>query len=88
MTSVDRTRERIRWRCRRGLLELDLLLNAFLAKHLDRLDAAALDVFGHLLTRADPELFDLIMGRQETTSAREREILALIRAESCSATQH
>jgi antitoxin CptB len=88
MTSVDRTRERIRWRCRRGLLELDLLLNAFLAKHLDRLDAAALDVFGHLLTRADPELFDLIMGRQETTSAREREILALIRAESCSVTQH
>ena len=88
MTSVDRTRERIRWRCRRGLLELDLLLNAFLAKHLDRLDAAALDVFGHLLTRADPELFDLIMGRQETTSVREREILALIRAESCSVTQH
>jgi succinate dehydrogenase flavin-adding protein (antitoxin of CptAB toxin-antitoxin module) len=45
-------------------------------------------VFGHLLTRADPELFDLVMGRQETTSAREREMLALIRAESCSATQH
>jgi antitoxin CptB len=88
MTAVDRTRERIRWRCRRGLLELDLLLNAFIAKHLDRLDDAALDVFGHLLTRADPELFDLVMGRLETTNAREREILALIRAESCNAVQH
>ena len=88
MTSLDRTRERIRWRCRRGLLELDLLLNAFIAKHLDRLDGAALDVLGHLLTRADPELFDLVMERQESTNAREREILALIRAESCSVTQH
>ena len=88
MTSVDRTRERIRWRCRRGLLELDLLLNAFLAKHLDGLDAAALDVLGHLLTRADPELFDLVMGRLETTNVHEREVLALIRAESCSALQH
>jgi antitoxin CptB len=88
MTTVDRARECIRWRCRRGLLELDLLLNAFIAKHLDGLDAAALDVFGHLLTRADPELLDLVMGRQETPNAREREILALIRAGSCNAMQH
>ena len=88
MTAPDRTRERIRWRCRRGLLELDLLLNAFIAKQLDGLDDAALDVLGHLLTRADPELFDLVMSRQETTNAREREILALIRAESCNAVQH
>ena len=75
MTGVDRTRERIRWRCRRGLLELDLLLNAFIAKHLDRMDDAALDVFAHLLTRADPELFDLVMCREETTNAHERELL-------------
>jgi antitoxin CptB len=88
MTAVDRTRERIRWRCRRGLLELDLMLNAFIAKHLDGLDDAALDVFGHLLTRADPELFDLVMGREETTNPREREMLARIRAESCNALQH
>ena len=88
MTAVDRTRERIRWRCRRGLLELDLLLSAFIARHLDRLDDAALDVLGHLLTRADPELLDLVMGREEPRNAREREILALIRAESFSAVQH
>jgi len=85
MTVTDRTRDRIRWRCRRGLLELDLLLNAFIAKHLDRLDDAGLDAFGHLLTRPDPELFDLVMARQEPTNASESRILALIRAESCNA---
>ena len=30
---------RIHWHCRRGLLELDLVLAAFLERHLDRLDA-------------------------------------------------
>ena len=88
MTAVDRTRERIRWRCRRGLLELDLVLKAFLEKHFEKLDDAGLEAFGHLLTRADPELFDLVMGRGETTNAREREILTLIRAESCSVSNH
>jgi antitoxin CptB len=83
--TLDRTRERIRWHCRRGLLELDLVLKAFLETHFDNLDEAGLDAFGHLLTRPDPELLDLVMGREETTNAREREIVALLRAESCNA---
>jgi antitoxin CptB len=87
MTAVERTRERIRWRCRRGLLELDLLLTAFLEKHLEHLDDAALDAFAHLLTRPDPELFDLVMGRDESGNPHERHILALLRDESCKAVQ-
>ena len=87
MTGVDRTRERIRWRCRRGLLELDLLLNGFLERHLERLDDADLDAFAHLLMCPDPELFDLVMGREESGNPHEQRILALLRDESCKAVQ-
>ena len=34
MSEVDR----IRWHCRRGLLELDIVLARFLDRHLDDLD--------------------------------------------------
>ena len=84
----DRTRERIRWRCRRGLLELDLVLNAFLARHFDELDAAGLEAFSTLLARTDPELLELVMGRGEPARRRERELLALMRSDSCNALRH
>jgi antitoxin CptB len=87
MSVGDRTRERIRWRCRRGLLELDLVLKAFLETHFNKLDDAGLDAFAHLLTRTDPELLDLVMGRIDSTSTHEREMVALLRAESINALQ-
>ena len=37
--------DRIRWRCRRGMLELDLVLTSFLESQLDNLDDAQLDAF-------------------------------------------
>ena len=79
----DRTRDRIRWHCRRGMLELDLVLNAFLERHFDGLDRTGIDALESLLTRTDPELLDLVMGRGEALAAREREILGIMRAESC-----
>jgi antitoxin CptB len=88
MSVGDRLRSRIRWRCRRGLLELDLVLHAFLERHLDGLDAAGLEALKSLLARSDPELLDLVLGRQEAAGIREREVLALMRNESCNALQH
>jgi antitoxin CptB len=84
----DRTRDRIRWRCRRGMLELDLMLNAFLERHFDRLDAATTDAFCAILGRSDPELLDLFMGDEEPADVDEREVLALIRAGSWNLQQH
>ena len=78
MSLSERERERIRWRCRRGLLELDLVLDAFVTRRLDALDDAQLDAFNSLLMRPDPELMDLVMGRAEGRNAHEREVFALI----------
>ena len=85
MTLGAREADRIRWRCRRGMLEIDLVLNAFITRRLEGLDARQLAAFLRLLDRIDPELFDLVMGREEAADQDEREVLALMRVDSCAA---
>ena len=80
MSGNDRMHERIRWHCRRGMLELDLVLNAFLERHLEDLEPASLDAFKGLLERPDPELLDLVMGHAEADGPAERAVLALVRS--------
>jgi succinate dehydrogenase flavin-adding protein (antitoxin of CptAB toxin-antitoxin module) len=70
------------------MLELDLALSAFLERDFDGLDAGTCEAFSGLLGRGDPELLDLIMGREEPASAEEREVLALIRSGSWNSLQH
>ncbi|HVL59459.1 MAG TPA: succinate dehydrogenase assembly factor 2 [Burkholderiaceae bacterium] len=74
---------RVRWRCRRGLLENDLVLQRFLARHGEELcdaDVAALD---SLLDLTDKELLDLILGRAAAAPSddpRVHRVLAMLRA--------
>jgi antitoxin CptB len=72
--------DRIRWHCRRGLLELDLVLAAFLERHHDRLDAQEMKIFTELLEQPDNDLLDLVMGRAEPADPRCRAVLALMQA--------
>jgi antitoxin CptB len=71
--------DRIRWRCRRGMLELDLVLNAFLERHLAILEPHELEAFHALLERPDPELLDYVMGHAQPGAADECEVIALLR---------
>jgi antitoxin CptB len=71
--------ERIRWRCRRGLLELDLVLEAFLARGYERLDAGQRRLFDELLDRPDNDLLDLALGRREP-EPRYRAVVERLRA--------
>ncbi len=57
--------DRMRWRCRRGLLELDLILNGFLETRYAHLDADQRRLFNELLEETDNDLLDLAMGRCE-----------------------
>ena len=70
---------RLRWQCRRGVLELDLVLERFLEKHGDRLEGEALDSFRTLLTYADNDILDLIRGRGECRDARIAELVQRMR---------
>jgi antitoxin CptB len=56
--------DRIRWRSRRGLLELDLVLEKFLDKHLQQLTEQQLDSYKDLLFLPDNDLLDFVDGRR------------------------
>ncbi len=71
--------DRVRWRCRRGLLELDLVLAAFLDRGYGRLDAAERRLFDELLDRPDNDLLDLALGRREP-EPRYRAVVEALRA--------
>ena len=72
--------DRIRWHCRRGLLELDLILERFNQKYLDGLDAVQLEQFKELLALDDNHLLDLIMGRSAVTDQRLAPVLGMLKA--------
>jgi len=72
--------DRIRWRCRRGLLELDLVLKRFLEHRFDALDADERRVFDELLDAPDNDLLDMALGRTEP-APRYRAVMEMLRAD-------
>ena len=72
----DRTHERVRWHCRRGLLELDLFLQKFLARDYAMLTEHEHAVFVRLLETPDPELLDYCLGHAQPN---DPELAALVR---------
>ncbi len=67
----DRALSKLRWRCRRGLLENDLLIERFFARHepITEADALGLTV---LMELGDNELLDIFLGRAEPTASFDR----------------
>jgi antitoxin CptB len=63
---------RLRWHCRRGMLELDTLLRGFVDREWERLTARERDAFEALLSYPDQTLLECLMGRMapfDTVSA-------------------
>ena len=73
--------DRIRWHCRRGLLELDLILAQFLERHFERLDREQRELFTEMLDQPDNDLLDWALGREEPPDPRYRPMVELLRAE-------
>ncbi len=72
--------ERIRWRSRRGLLELDIVLGRFIEQHYAQLDKAKQQAFEELLDTPDNPLWDMIAGKQEAAQESHQALLEMIRA--------
>ena len=66
---------RLKWQCRRGMLELDLLLQDFVERQLNNLSEQALQTLEDLLNTPDPLLYDWLMGRQ---TPEDKELSALV----------
>ncbi len=77
--------QRMRWRCRRGLLELDLTLGRFVDEHYADMNEQEQRHFDELLDMPDNLLWDMIAGRteqavQDSTKETLRPLLEKIRA--------
>jgi antitoxin CptB len=66
--------QRLRWKCRRGLLELDLVLERYLSQNPG--DSRLSD----LLDLPDNDLWDIISGRSDSYDVRFQDIVARLRA--------
>ena len=74
--------DRLRWRCRRGMRELDVLLTRYLEQHYAGASGDEQSAFRRLLEAPDPELFSLLLGRTEAQSDSERAVVRRMRAGS------
>ncbi|WP_374483561.1 succinate dehydrogenase assembly factor 2 [Zoogloea sp.] len=73
-------RGRVRWQCRRALLELDLVFTRFLERHFDRLTDDQLADLDDLLLVEDHDLWAMVNGSKPVTNERWQEMVDLLRA--------
>jgi len=71
---------RLRWRCRRGLRELDLLLGQYLTERWAAAPAAERREFARLLERENPDLAALISGAAAPGNPDQAALVARLRA--------
>jgi len=79
----ERSLSKLRWRCRRGLLENDLFIERFFRQHEETLTTRQADGLMTLMDLADNDLLDLLLARKEpeglVDQAPVHEVLALMR---------
>ena len=71
---------RLRWRCRRGMRELDALLVRFVDRSAAALTDAEIAAFEGLLELPDPVLHSYLLGRSAPTDAVTAELIGRIRS--------
>lgn len=69
-----------RWRCRRGMRELDRLLLGFFDRDYERLSTAEKQVFVDLLELPDPQLLALLLGHVDPGDPTQCRLIGAVRA--------
>jgi antitoxin CptB len=79
----DRALSKLRWRCRRGLLENDLFIERFFDVYSSSLTVRQAEALGALMDLSDNDLLDLLLGRKSPEGPLARDdvnhVLALLR---------
>jgi antitoxin CptB len=79
----ERGLSKLRWRCRRGLLENDLFIERFFDRFASRLTVGQAKALGELMDLADNDLLDLLLRRKGPQAALDRpdikEVLEMLR---------
>jgi antitoxin CptB len=80
----ERALSKLRWRCRRGLLENDLFIEKFFARHASGLTVRQAEALGDLMDLSDNDLLDLLLVRKEPQGdlahSDIKQVLGMLRA--------
>ncbi len=80
----ERGLSKLHWRCRRGLLENDLIIERFFGRHAATLTVGQASGLHELMDLADNDLLDLLLGRTElateTASRNMTQVLGMLRS--------
>jgi len=71
----DAEQRRLTWRCRRGMLELDIVLQRFVGEHFNGLTLAEMAQLDELLELPDNVFWDLIQGVNPTVQMADSTII-------------
>ena len=85
MTTVKATpaaveEKRLRWRCRRGMRELDHMLATFMERKFHDLDHGEREAFSRLIGAEDDQLWSWLSGRLDCPDVTLRKLIDVIRA--------
>ena len=79
----ERQLSKLKWRCRRGLLENDLFVERFFARHASGLTVHQASGLEILMDLSDNDLLDLLLGRKSPEGDLDRpdvtEVLSMLR---------
>ncbi len=70
---------RLRWLCRRGMKELDVVMSGFLENDYSEASVQDQSHFQTLLSMQDPDLYDLLLGREPAQDPELANFLLLLR---------
>lgn len=72
-------KEQVRWGCRRGMLELDILLEPFFDKHFSNLSHEQQKTFEALLSEHDADLYNWFIGLTEPDDENLKLMIKMIK---------
>ena len=79
---LDQEARRLLWRCRRGMKELDLLLERYVRSRLSDASSEERRVLTRLLELPDPVLSDYLFGHAAAPEPRMASLVAAIRGDT------
>ena len=76
---MDELIGKLRWRCRRGMKELDLLTLGYLERYYPEASAEEQQAFAALLELQDPQLMGYMLGREAPVDAVTTRVVEMMR---------
>lgn len=73
-------KSKIKWHCRRGMLELDLFFDNFIKYHLDKMTDADCELFDEFLKTPDPVLYAWFMGNLVPEDKESLKFVEIVRS--------